>query len=58
MTARRFITLLCVLALVLVVMGAGRFSIDALVERRLVATERCAKWLRFCSRPKATGTGF
>ena len=29
---------LAVLALVVVLLGAGRFSVDALVERRLVAT--------------------
>jgi putative oxidoreductase len=28
---------LCVLALVVILLGAGRFSVDALVERRLVA---------------------
>ena len=30
---------LCVLALVVVVFGAGRFSIDALAERRVAAVE-------------------
>jgi putative oxidoreductase len=31
---------LCVLALVIVLLGAGRFSVDALAERRLAAMEK------------------
>jgi putative oxidoreductase len=33
---------LCVLALVVVLLGAGRFSVDALIERRLTATTKRA----------------